>query len=234
MTRRSLTILMVLLFMSGGTIAVLRLAPHAGRPSAAARRSHHSGQRPVSQLSSSHIRAQIPLSYLPKTNNLPRWEQTLFRAGTVMGSVPRTIPRGGVAVTNGISAPTAADGDVMLYAQPATSAPLLTPAEAGQDALNVDNGPGLSIASTVFANVSVADDQVPAGVTPPSSDVLGQNVWIVVVRAPQPEQMPTGCTPFSANSSTTSTTACPTVTVQDDVLLISDTTGQMLYGYFSD
>ena len=149
----------------------------------------------------------------------------LFTAAQTAQVVPTTIPSGGVALTGA-----AAQGNprpVELYVKPATdSGPSLTVAQASADAPQIDDTPGLSVLSAVYANVTAAADEVPAGTAPPASDVVGENAWLVTVQSPQPVTMQYGCLALSSGPS------CQSATVQNDVLVLSDPGGQLLLGYF--
>lgn len=151
----------------------------------------------------------------------------LFTAAQTAQVVPTTIPPGGVALTGAATPGKPGNEAVELYVKPATdSGPSLTAAQASADALQIDDAPGLTVLSAVYANVTDANAEVPAGTAPPASDVIGDNAWIVTVHSPQPVTMQYGCVALSSG------TSCQSATVRNDVLVLSDPGGQLLLGYF--
>jgi hypothetical protein len=119
-----------------------------------------------------------------------------------------------------------------MYLRRATVTSALSAAQASGDALRADNAPGLTVTSAVFANVTVAGEEVEAGTTPPSTAVVRRNVWVVTVHSPKPIRLQACGGTTAATTSGTSADSCPTETVRNDVLILDAITGAVLYGFF--
>lgn len=165
-----------------------------------------------------------PKGVTPTGTNLvaPKYRK-LDSAANSTTTLPGTIPAGGVALmgdkqTNGY--PT------LLYLYPATAVPgMMSEAQAEQDALSYDNAPGLSATGAVLATVTAPSDVPPAGVTPPSSAVIGTVAWVVAVSPPSPVPMN-----FCNNPLGPTTGPACTVYVAHDYLVLDPTTGDFLIG----
>ena len=152
--------------------------------------------------------------------NLRKFEQAA-NSTTVL---PGTISAGGVALMGD----ELVDGThpTLLYLDPATAVTgMMSEAQAEQDALKYDNAPGLSATGAVLATVTAPSDVPPAGVTPPTSAVIGTVAWVVAVSPPSP-------VPMSVCNSATGPHTGPacTVYVAHDYLVLNPTTGAFLIG----
>jgi hypothetical protein len=151
--------------------------------------------------------------------NLRHFEQ----AANSTTTLPATIPAGGVALMGDKQAngyPT------LLYLDPATAVPgMMSETQAEKDALKYDNAPGLSATGAVLATVTAPSDVPPAGVTPPSSAVIGTVVWVVAVSPQSPIPMDVCNNP----SGPTTGPAC-IVYVSHDYVALDPITGSFLIG----
>jgi len=161
------------------------------------------------------------------TNLVAPKYQKFEQAANSTTTLPSTIPAGGVALMGD----ELVDGThpTLLYLDPATAvAGMMSEAQAEQDALKYDNAPGLSATGAVLATVTSPGDVPPAGVTPPSSAVIGTVAWVVEVSSPSP-------VPMSVCNSATGphTGAACTVYVAHNYVVLDPTTGTFLIGLFS-
>lgn len=157
---------------------------------------------------------------------MPAWETPLGSVSNSAWGIPCTVPKDGVMilVKANPASPSASVAAVALYLHPATASSPISKSQAEADALKIDNGPGLYVSSAIWASVTVPDDEVPVGVTPLSSAVLGRNAWVVEITTPQPSVMNYGCQPAKG---------CTSATFAHNVLVIDPSSGNMLSGYFS-
>jgi hypothetical protein len=150
----------------------------------------------------------------------------LASTSTTMRSVPSTIPAGGVTVLGGNAQ--RGGNPVLMYLDPATSVTgMISQAEAGADALAIDNGPGLSVTNAVLASVTLPSDVPPAGVTPSPSAVIGTTAWVVTVTSPAPVSMSTCSVPGSSSNNYN----CAVV-VSNNYMVLDPTTGAFLVSTF--
>lgn len=146
----------------------------------------------------------------------------------VVWAVPATIPHDGVMLD---SRQQPGSGEaVLLYLRPATAGSPLSAARASAKALEADNAAGLAVSSAVFANATVPGEVPPPGSTAPSTAVVRRNVRVVTVHAPAPTKI-SGCVVLPPHPPL-GEAPCRTSSVQNDVLLLDATTGQMLAGFF--
>ena len=150
--------------------------------------------------------------------------QKLDSAANSTTVLPGTIPAGGVALMGDeLPHPT------LLYLDPASAVTgMMSEAQAEQDALKYDNAPGLSATGAVLATVTAPSDVPPAGVTPPTSAVIGTVAWVVAVSPPSPVPMSVCNSAMGPH-----TGAACTVYVAHNYVVLDPTTGTFLIGLFS-
>ena len=147
---------------------------------------------------------------------LPKWEQTLFRAlfrEPTVTSLPRVVPATGVAL---IIAAKPKDFGPMIYLQPARpSRRDITAAVADSMARKDVGGP---ISNTVFGIGTI-----------PGSVVTERSVWVVTIPT-KPNAGGGSCCPFRPGQTTSCLSGRPKI-YTSTVVVIDAASGQMLEGF---
>ncbi len=188
-----------------------------------------SGSNPVMIKSGGSQRAGVRSPLTAAIRSLPTWERRLVTVNSSAWAIPRSVPSGGIRIlVKANPAATTSPAEAELYLKPATAPSPISVNQARADALSIDNAAGLSVSSATWANVTVPAEEVAAGTTPPSSAVLGRNMWVVVVSTPNPVTMQYGC-----DRPTTASGGCASAAFSHDTLVIDPSSGKLVYGYYS-
>ena len=145
------------------------------------------------------------------------------RRPVVVDEVPRSIPRQGVLIDQGLQ--------VWMPARP-TDVPAMSASEALAAVRKMANGIGVTLSTPLLARATIPSSEPPEGGSPGVSwlNVNDRLVWVIVARAPEPQHLPLGMQPPPPGGPP----ATPeTIVVQNDNFVLDATTGEMLNGFFT-